>query len=96
MRWRRPFRSVPTGTPQGPVPKVASHHRSTPLHLGVSCYLVDRDGRLLIAQRAHAKAAWASVRTNSCCGHRAPRDPCANPYAAMPAPRSVWISRTRP
>jgi len=73
---------------------VASHRRSTPLHLAVSCYLVDRDGRLLIAQRAHAKATLAPVRT-SCCGHPAPLDPCTNPYAAMPAPRSVWMSRTR-
>jgi isopentenyl-diphosphate delta-isomerase len=74
---------------------VASHRRSTLLHLAVSCYLVDRDGRLLIAQRAHAKATLAPVRTNSCCGHPAPRDPCTNPYAAMPAPRSVRMSRTR-
>jgi isopentenyl-diphosphate delta-isomerase type 1 len=96
VRWRRPFCSVPTGTPRGAVPKVASHHQFTPLYLAVSCYLVDRDGRLLIAQRAHAKATWAPAPTNSCCGHPAPRAPCANPYAAMPAPRSVWMSRTRP
>ncbi|MEA2501622.1 MAG: isopentenyl-diphosphate Delta-isomerase [Actinomycetota bacterium] len=96
MRWRRPFRSVPTGTPRGAVSKVASHHQFTPLSLAVSCYLVDRDGRLLIAQRAHAKATWAPAPTNCCCGHPAPRAPCANPYAAMPAPRSVWMSRTRP
>jgi hypothetical protein len=96
VRWRRPFCSVLTGTPRGAMPKVASHHRSTPLLLAASCYLVDRDGRLLIAQRAHAKATWASVPTDSCCGHPAPRHPCANPYAAMPAPRSVWMSRTRP
>ncbi|HEX9315695.1 MAG TPA: tryptophanase, partial [Actinomycetota bacterium] len=95
VRWGRPFCSVPTGTPRA-VPRGASHHRSTPLHLAVSCYLVDRDGRLLIAQRAHVKATGASVRTNSCCGDPAPRDPCANPYAAMPAPRSVWMSRARP
>ena len=57
---------------------------------------VDRDGRLLIAQRAHAGATRASVPANGCDEQPVPRDLCANPVAAMPAPRSVWLSRTRP
>jgi isopentenyl-diphosphate delta-isomerase len=86
---------VTTGTPQEAVPKAAGHLRSKPLAIAGSCYVVDRDGRLLIAQRAHAKATRASVRTKGWCGDPAPRDLCANPVAAMPAPRSVWMSRTR-
>ena len=62
------------GRAVGTAPKVASHHRSTPLHLAFSCYLVDGDGRVLITQRAHAKPTWPSVWTNSCCGHPAPRE----------------------
>src|SRR4051794_25232749 len=56
----------------GTAPKVPSHHADTPLHLAFSCYLTDEAGRVLITQRAHGKASFPSVWTNSCCGHPAP------------------------
>jgi isopentenyl-diphosphate Delta-isomerase len=60
------------GRAAGTAPKAPTHHDSTPLHLAFSCYLTDADGRVLITQRAHVKASFPSVWTNSCCGHPAP------------------------
>ncbi|GLY78192.1 isopentenyl-diphosphate Delta-isomerase [Actinoallomurus iriomotensis] len=60
------------GRAAGTAPKAPSHHESTPLHLAFSCYLTDDAGRVLITQRAHGKASFPSVWTNSCCGHPAP------------------------
>jgi isopentenyl-diphosphate delta-isomerase len=61
-----------TGRAIGTAPKAPSHHSETPLHLAFSCYLTDPAGRILITQRAHGKASFPSVWTNSCCGHPAP------------------------
>ncbi len=60
------------GRATGTAPKGPSHHDATPLHLAFSCYLTDAAGRVLITQRAHHKASFPSVWTNSCCGHPAP------------------------
>lgn len=56
----------------GTAPKVSSHHDATPFHLAFSCYVTDSAGRVLTTQRAHTKATFPSVWTNTCCGHPAP------------------------
>jgi isopentenyl-diphosphate Delta-isomerase len=60
------------GQATGTAPKAESHHQNTPFHLAFSSYLVDGAGRVLISQRAHHKASFPSVWTNSACGHPAP------------------------
>jgi isopentenyl-diphosphate delta-isomerase len=60
------------GEPIGTAEKLASHHGSTPLHLGFSCFIFDSKGNLLITQRALSKKVWPGVWTNSVCGHPGP------------------------
>jgi isopentenyl-diphosphate delta-isomerase len=60
------------GTPIGSAEKCSSHHADTPLHLGVSCYVFDLDGRFLATRRSRRKRVWPGVWTNSVCGHPAP------------------------
>ncbi|QWC84530.1 isopentenyl-diphosphate Delta-isomerase [Nocardioidaceae bacterium] len=52
--------------------KSAVHHDATPLHLAFSCYVVDAAGRVLVTTRAHDKASFPGVLTNSVCGHPRP------------------------
>ncbi|MBP1742152.1 MAG: idi [Deltaproteobacteria bacterium] len=63
------------GDPIGTAEKLASHHGSTPLHLGFSCFVFNRRGELLITQRALVKKVWPGVWTNSVCGHPGPNEP---------------------
>jgi isopentenyl-diphosphate delta-isomerase len=60
--------------PTGRAGKLASHHGSTPLHLGFSCFIFNRRGDLLITQRALVKKVWPGVWTNSVCGHPEPNE----------------------
>ncbi|MFB9322598.1 isopentenyl-diphosphate Delta-isomerase [Cryptosporangium minutisporangium] len=69
-----------SGRPIGTAPKLASHHRNTPLHAAFSSYVFDRSGRFLLTRRALSKKTWPGVWTNSCCGHPAPGE---EPVAAV-------------
>ena len=60
------------GRPRGIAAKRDVHGTETPFHLGFSCYLFDRHGRVLVTRRSAAKPTWPCVWTNACCGHPQP------------------------
>src|SRR5512134_3432425 len=63
------------GRPSGTAPKGLVHGRHTPLHLGFSCHLFDRAGRVLVTRRATTKRTWPGTWSNACCGHPLPGEP---------------------
>ena len=60
------------GRPSGTARKRDVHRCDTPLHMGLSCYVVDPVGRVLLTRRAAVKRTWPSVWSNACCGHPQP------------------------
>ena len=60
------------GTPCGTAPKSGVHHRTTPLHLAFSCWILDDAGRTLLTRRAASKRTWPGEWMNSFCGHPGP------------------------
>lgn len=56
----------------GILPKSQVHSAETPLHLAFSCYVLDREGRVLVTRRSLSKQTWPGVWTNSFCGHPRP------------------------
>ena len=49
--------------------KAESHDGAGILHRAFSLFLFDRDGRLLLQQRAASKRLWPGYWSNSCCSH---------------------------
>lgn len=54
--------------------KLKAHYAKTKLHLAFSCYIFNKQGELLVTQRAKTKKVWPGVWTNSVCGHPAPKE----------------------
>ena len=59
-------------TPIGKMPKDTVHTFTTPLHRGFSLFIFNRNGELLVTQRAVTKKTFPDVWTNTVCGHPAP------------------------
>lgn len=54
--------------------KAEVHTDKTPLHRAFSVFLFDKDGKILVTQRALSKKTWPGIWSNSCCGHPAPQE----------------------
>lgn len=55
--------------PIGTAEKLVAHNENTPLHRGISVFLFNKQGELLLQQRSRNKKTWPLVWSNSCCGH---------------------------
>lgn len=53
------------------MPKDNVHTTNTPLHRGFSLFIFNRNGDLLVTQRAATKKTFPDVWTNTVCGHPA-------------------------
>jgi len=53
----------------GTAPKTEAHNANTMLHRGLSVFLFDYRGNLLLQQRSKLKKTFPLVWSNSCCGH---------------------------
>ena len=53
----------------GTMPKLEAHSKNTPLHRGISLFLFNSKGELLLQQRNKKKKTWGGVWSNSVCGH---------------------------
>jgi isopentenyl-diphosphate delta-isomerase len=58
--------------PIGTMPKEKVHTFTTPLHRGFSLFIFNRNGELLVTQRAAGKKTFPDVWTNTVCGHPGP------------------------
>ncbi|MFO0690347.1 MAG: isopentenyl-diphosphate Delta-isomerase [Myxococcota bacterium] len=58
--------------PIGTAEKLAAHRDGGLLHRAFSIFLFDREGRMLLQQRAAAKYHFPSLWTNACCSHPRP------------------------
>jgi len=52
--------------------KAEIHTDKTPLHRAFSVFIFDKDGNILVTQRALSKKTWPGIWSNSCCGHPTP------------------------
>lgn len=59
-------------SPIGTMPKDKVHTFTTPLHRGFSLFIFNRNGELLVTQRAETKKTFPDVWTNTVCGHPGP------------------------
>src|SRR5690348_960066 len=62
----------------GTMPKTKAHHAQTPLHRAFSVYVFNKNGKILLTQRALKKKVFPGVWTNTCCGHPGPGESMEN------------------
>lgn len=53
----------------GTAPKLEAHNNNTPLHRGLSVFLFNPKGDLLLQQRSRTKKTFPLIWSNSVCGH---------------------------
>jgi len=52
--------------------KAEVHTDKTPLHRAFSLFIFNKNGQVLVTQRALSKKTWPGIWSNSCCGHPVP------------------------